>query len=217
MMKILQLSAVCVALMAAPFVSAADAEVSASAGMEKVKVKRLDEVMVKPNIDWGKYTSVRITPLDMSTTKIKAPSGTHKRDIPELTEKTQAPFKDLFLKAFTREFSEDGLLADEGTNKPGTLRIDSKILELAPTYIPDSKMNASGRNRAYTETAGKIQMQFDIFDAATGEHLATITDKREATKMWRENNAVQNRSQINQIMGTWARIFRTHIDDLGEK
>ena len=82
MMKILQLSAVCIALIAAPFVSAADAEASASTGMEKVKVKRLDEVMVKPNIDWGKYTSVSITPLDMSATKIKAPSGTHKRDVP---------------------------------------------------------------------------------------------------------------------------------------
>ncbi|MDN3638154.1 DUF3313 family protein [Simiduia curdlanivorans] len=217
MMNLVRLSTVCIALMAAPLVTAAGVEASANAGMEKVEVKRLDEVLAKPNIDWAKYTSVSITPLDMSTTTIKAPSGTHKRDIPELTEKIQAPFKDLYLKAFTREFSEDGLLAEAGSKKSGTLRIDSKILELAPTYIPDSTMNASGRNRAYTQTAGKIQMQFDIYDAATGEHLATVTDKREATKMWRENNSVQNRSQINQIMGTWARIFRTHLDDLGEK
>jgi len=217
MMNIVRLSAVCIALMAVPFVAAADVEASANAGMEKVKVKRLDEVLAKPNIDWGKYTNVSITPLDMTATKIKAPSGTHKRDIPELTEKVQAPFKDLYLKAFTREFSEDGLLAEAGSKKPGTLRIDSKILELAPTYIPNSTMNVSGRNKVYTETAGKIEMQFDIYDAATGEHLARVTDKREATKMWRENNSVHNRSQINQIMGTWARIFRTHLDDLGEK
>ena len=216
MLNVIKLSAVILAMITVPFVAADETDIATS-GMEKVKVKRLDEVFAKPNVDWTKYSAVSISPLDMSTTKIKAPSGTYKRDIPAITEETSAPFKESYLKAFTQEFSEDGLLAEDNIDKAATLPIEARLLQIAPTHIPNSRTNASGRNRVYSETAGKLEMQFDIFDGATGEHLASVKDRREATKMWRENNRVHNRTQLNQIMGTWARIFRTHLDDIGEK
>lgn len=217
MLKVLKVAVLGSALLVAPFLAADNPVKSHEAqGLEKVKVKRLDEVFVKPDVDWAIYTGVAIDPLDMTATKIKAPSSTKKRDIPVLDEKFEAPFKESYMKAFTREFSEDNLLVDAGAAKAGTLRISAKLLELAPTYIPSGQMNI-GRSDVYTETAGKMQIQFDLYDAKTGEHLAKITDQREGTRMWRENNRVNNRSQVNQIMNAWARLLRTHLDDIAQK
>lgn len=193
-------------------VSADTAQVPA--GLEKVKVKRLDHVYARPGIDWSQYSKVIVDPLDMSQTVIKAPSHTLKKDIPTLNDKNSAPFKASFMKAFTREFTEDDLLVEVKDAKPGTLRISAKLLEIAPTYFPNSRTEFSSRNKVYSETAGKLEMQFEIRDAATGELLTQATDKREANRMWRENNPIENRAQINQIMGTWARIFRTHLEDV---
>lgn len=195
-----------------PVVGLQAAELVEPPALTKVKMDRLDEVYAKPGVDWHQYTHVLLAPLDMSDTEIKAPSGTHKRDVKPLTDKQKNTFDTAFQRAFTRELHEDDAFQLAARAQPNTLKIQGKLLQLAPTYIPDSRMAASGRNRVYSETAGTIKMQFDIYDAASGELLAQVTDKREATRMWRENNAVQNRAQVNQIMGSWARIFRNHLD-----
>lgn len=196
---------------------AAEVAESQAPALTKVKLDRLDEVYAKPGVDWHQYTHVLLAPLDMNDTEIKAPSGTHKRDIKPLTDKQKEAFNSAFQRAFTRELNEDDAFQAASEAQANTLKIQGKILQLAPTYIPDSRMAASGRNRVYSETAGTITMQFEIYDAVSGELLAKVTDKREATRMWRENNAVQNRAQVNQIMGSWARIFRNHLDDVSAR
>lgn len=186
----------------------------APAGMEKVKVKRLDTVYKKPDVDWSRYAGIYVEPLDLTGVDIKYPRDTKKRDQKPLSEKSIAQFKELYHKAFTRELSEDGFLVAESAAKEGALVLKARVLEIAPTYVPDSLMETSGRNRVYAETAGKMTIQFDFVDGKTGELLVQATDKREPTRQWREINSVQVRSQVNQLMGSWARIVRTNLEDV---
>lgn len=203
--------ALCVSLLLPAAGALAGAVVSD--GLEPVEIKRLDEVRAKPNVQWQAYTHVQLAPLDMSEAVIKAPSRTDKRDIKPLTEKQVQEFNEIYQKAFTRELIEDGAFTT-GEGEQKSLLIRAKVLELAPTHIPDRRTNASGFNKVYTETAGKITMAFDILDASTGELLAQVVDQREGNRMWRENNEIHNRSQVRQMMGSWARIFRNHMDHL---
>jgi hypothetical protein len=202
------------AWLCSPTVVLASEQVASEPSLTRIEVDRLDEVFVKPGVNWQQYTHVLLEPLDMSATEIKAPAGTHKRDIKPLTDKQKQDFDTSYRRAFIRELIEDDAFMEAHQPQPFTLRIQAKLLTLAPTYIPDSRVNISGRNKVYTETAGKIEMAFEISDAGTGEVLARVSDERSAMRMWRQNTALQNRSQVNQIMGTWARIFRNHLDDV---
>lgn len=186
----------------------------APAGMEKVKVKRLDSVYKKPGADLSQYTGIYVEPLDLTAAEIKYPRDTKKRDQKPLTEKDIAMFQEMYAKAFTRELSEDSFLVTESSAKDGTLVLKARVLEIAPTYVPNDLMESSGRNRVYAETAGDLTIQFDFIDGKTGELLVRATDKREPTRQWREINSVQVRSQVNQLMGSWARIVRTHLEDV---
>ena len=190
------------------------AQSDAPPGMQEVKVKRLDTVYSKPDTDWAQYSGIYVEPLDLSGAEIDVPSGTRKMDVPKLTDDHIAMFQELYMNAFTREFTEDGLFATEAAAKDGALVLRTKVLVIAPSYIPDRRMQYSGRNKAYTENAGKMTLQFDFVDGKTGELLARAVDRREPTRMWRENNPVQNRSQVSQLMGSWARIVRTNLEEL---
>ncbi|UTA48181.1 DUF3313 domain-containing protein [Simiduia sp. 21SJ11W-1] len=191
------------------------AESAPADGLAPVKVKRLDEVRAKPGVAWGEYTHVQLLALDVSDVAIKAPAQTHKRDIKPLTDKQKAALSESYARAFTRELIEDGIFKTAEQGAANTLVIRAKLVEIAPNYIPSSGFAMSGRHRVYAENAGKMTMTFELLDGASGELLAQITDEREGTRMWREINPVEVRSQTNQIMSSWARIFRNHLDDLG--
>jgi hypothetical protein len=202
------------AMLAVLWLPAVAASAAPTSALAEVRVDRLDEVLAKPGVDWQQYTRVLLAPLDLSEVTIAAPAATPKRDVKPLTAAQQQAIGESYSRAFSRELVEDELFVAVDTAQPGTLTIKAKLLAWAPTYLPSERLEASGRNRVYTETAGKLTLQVEIYDATSGELLARVTDERAATRMWRQNNSVQNRAQINQVMGAWARIFRTHLGDV---
>lgn len=185
-------------------------------GMEPVKVKRLDSVYKKPHIDWSQYAGIYVEPLDVAGATIKYPRDTKNRDKKPLTEKQIGMMQELYAKAFTRELSEDDFLVAEASGKEGVLILRAKVLEIAPSYVPRSEIENSGLNKVYAENFGKMKIQFQFVDGKTGEVLVQAVDQREPTRMWRELNSVQVRSQMNQLMGSWARIIRTNIEDVAQ-
>lgn len=197
-----------------PALFAADAE-EAPAGLEPIKISRLDQAYAKPGLDWGSYGAIVIAPLDMAEVTVKAPSQIHKRDLAPLSDRDKTLYIDSFKRAFNREFSQH-LAVDRSSGEqpplhsPSAIILSAKLVTLAPTYA-ETRRPSSAPHRVYSETSGKITMQFEIRDHASGELLAQMTDEREASRMWRENNSVQNRAQVRQIMSTWAGIFAKNL------
>lgn len=186
-------------------------------GLEKVKVRPFDQVFTKPGVQWSQYKSVLVDPLDLSQTTIDPPesSGRHKVKVPPLSEEQIAHFQEAYIKAFSRELTEDNLFSQTDKPQPGSLRISASLLEIAPTYLPESHIESSGRNAVYAESAGSLTILVKISDASSGELLAQVTDKRDRTThgMWREINRVEARSQMRQIMSNWARLFRSRLEE----
>lgn len=208
------LGLLCAGLLTLPVWSA---PAEAPAGMEKVKVRPFDQVFAKPGAQWSKYKTVVVDPLDMSKASIDPPSssGRHKVKVKPLTEQQIALFQEAYMKAFVRELTEDELFVSADKAQADSLRISAVMLEIAPTYLPDPEIESSGRNAVYAESAGSLTIQFDIYDATSGELLAQVVDKRDRTThgMWREINRVEARSQMKQIMSNWARLFRSRLEE----
>ena len=90
------------------------------------------------------------------------------------------------------------------------LRVRAGIVNL---YInaPDT---GPGRSRTIVSSAGEMTLIAELTDSASGQVLARVADRREATntRMQLTNNVV-NESEARWIAAAWAKTLRKALDN----
>ncbi len=117
----------------------------------------------------------------------------------------------LFREVFTKELRDGGY---ELTDQAG-----DDVLNLVPAIVdldviaPD--IQNAGRNYSYSESAGEMTLNLEMFDSITGDKIAKATDRkrdfRRGYLQWRSN--VSNRADARRMMSSWARALRSTLDE----
>lgn len=190
-------------------------EASTLEGLERVQVRGLDAVYVKPDADLSKYRRIMVDELDVAfsrgweraqrsitSTWTRADSERIKRDLAEL-------FADIVKDELQTKGNYE--LVEEAAQD--VLEVRPSIIDLYIT-APDVSRDRPGIVRTYTTYAGRMTLIAELRDSITGEILARVYDRREDMRStnWEWTTSITNAQKARQAIRSWARVLREALD-----
>lgn len=183
-------------------------------GMELVKDSDLDTVYAAPGADLSSYNRVWLQDATVAFKKNWQRDQNRSNHFKVKTrdmERIQTDVASLFREVFTRELVDGGyeLVEEAGAD---VLNVVPAIVDLDVT-APDTQN--VGRTYSYSESAGEMTLNLELFDSITGDKIAKATDRkrdfRQGYVQWRTN--VSNRSDARRMMTSWAKALRSSLDE----
>jgi hypothetical protein len=183
-------------------------------GMVLVKNSELATVYTDPNANLGSYKRVML--LDATVAFRKHWQRDQNRGYALKVKdkdmvKIQEDVASVFHEVFTQELVKGGYaMADE----PGAdvLLVKPAIVDLDVT-APD--IASSSLNRSFSESAGEMTLNLELFDSINNEKIAKATDK--SRDMWRGHlewrTSVSNRADARRMMRRWAKGLISDLDE----
>ena len=126
-------------------------------------------------------------------------------------ERIMADVATLFREVFTKELQDGGyeLVEEQGAN---VLIVKPAIVDLN-VYAPDIK--SASRTNSYSESAGEMTLNLELYDSVTGDKIAKATDrKRDYDRVYMQwRTSVSNRADARRMMTPWAEALRSALDE----
>jgi hypothetical protein len=183
-------------------------------GMMLVKDSDLATVYADPGADLGIYTRIWLEDATVAFKKnwqrdqnrghsIKVRNS----DMDRITEDVATIFSEVFTEALTKGGYE--LATEAGADvlvaKPAIVDLD--------VVAPD--IPHAGMTRNYSESAGEMTLNLELFDSLTGDKIAKATDRaRDWDRGYMEwRTRVSNRADAEHMMKSWAKAFVALLDE----
>jgi uncharacterized protein DUF3313 len=198
---------------------AASAAPSPVEGLVKAKSSQLDQVYLRPGVDFHRYTKVMFDPVpvafdslwltNMNFNKIAVLQGTTSADAQRIAGEAGESLRNVFAGAFRHAGYET--VAEPA---PGVLQLSLSLTDL---YVnaPKTTTQALPASRVLTHDAGRAVLGLDVRDSVTGELLARFVDFQmvgiRARPSVRTTTTATNQFDFESMFGLWA--FRC-IDEL---
>lgn len=183
-------------------------------GLELRPSSTLDQVYVRPGVQFGEYRRVRLDPAVVEFDKAWNPNA-YERDLsrqvrPEDVREIKDGLAQLLQKTFADELARGGYpLTDD--DAPDVLRVTPSIVNL---YVNAPDTMAAGRSRTYVMDAGRMTLVLEARDSVTGQRLARAVDTKRGTDVGRLqwSNGVTNAVEAQRALSQWARALRAGLD-----
>ena len=181
-------------------------------GLAKVKVKDVELAYVRPHATLAGYKRIQLDPVEVEFRKASDPAraGSAIKLSHDEREKIRAGVARVVHEELARELQGSGAYRIAGDAAPDVLRVKARILDL---YVnaPDV---GQGRSRTLVSSAGEMTLVAELSDSASGQVLARVADRREASKGGRMHlvNGAVNEEEARKIAAGWARTLRNALD-----
>lgn len=213
------LSALAACLLATPFITVAAKEKPPESwdGLERRKVKGLDNVYVRPNVQFTPYKSVQLEPTQVEFQKNWQKSfDISDRPTAGEMQKIRDQLAELMRKQFTEELVKHGYTVLDAPAED-TLLVRTAIINL---FISAPDLHNPGITRSYTSSAGSMTLVLEARDGPSGQLLARVVDARSDDNpggymQW--TNAATNTNDARRIIDEWAKRLRLSLDKLNGK
>jgi len=181
-------------------------------GLQKLKVKDIELAYARPGASLAAYKRVKLDPVEVEFRKAKDPARTGSAI--KLSDEEREKIRSNVARAVQEEFAKElqknstyQLATDAG---PDVLRVKPRILDL---YVnaPDV---GQARARTLVSSAGEMTLVAELADSASGQVLARVADRRDASKEGRMYlvNGTVNEQEARKIAAGWARTLRKALD-----
>jgi hypothetical protein len=188
-------------------------EVMSADGLQKTKVKGIDLAYKLPGATLAGYNKVMIDPVTVQFHKDWDPERTGSRFklSADERENIRTGVAKLVREEFIEELQKKSAYQVVTEAGPDVLRVQAIIINL---YVNAPDTMSAGRSRTYTVSAGEMTLVMELYDSETGQVLARVIDRREATDTgsMRLSSSVVNASEARMIASSWARILRSRLD-----
>jgi hypothetical protein len=196
-----------------------DAEVVMGA-LNRVDNAQFDLAYVDPSIDYQRYQSVLLQPLDVNHVEIRQPKTTsatlvHRNDW-EPSDEDRETLQSIYREYTVRAINESSRFSLTEESGPDVILVEAMLTEIAPTApIDDTQSRGVGRSRIYTDSAGTVSIAIALRDGRSGEVLALIKDTRGSdTTAWQLNNRTTNMAELRRIFSRWGENLRGGLERL---
>lgn len=185
-------------------------------GMELVKDSDLATVYADPGADLSIYNRIWLEDATVAFKKNwqrdqnRSSANRFKVRTKDM-ERILADTATLFREVFTKELLDGGyVLAEEAGDD--VLLVKPAIVDLDVT-APDIPQPT--RNMSFSESAGEMTLNLELYDSITGDKIAKATDrKRDAFRGYVEwRTSVNNRAVARRMMESWAKALRSALDE----
>jgi hypothetical protein len=187
-------------------------------GLQRRTSKTLENVYVRPNVEFKAYKRVRLDPVQVAMDKSWDPNegrvGLQGRlsseDILRIRGELSQAFRDVFAEHLSK--SAYPLVA---TNGEDVLLVQAALINV---YInaPDTMMDSGGTARSFAMDAGRMTLVMQLVDSVTGQILARVVDTRQgpATGSLKWSNSVTNSAEVRRVIGQWADALCKALDEV---
>jgi len=192
-------------------------------GLEIRKVKGLDLVYVRPNVEFTPYKSVMLDPTQIEFAKNweknqrnNSSVGFRRPPSAEDMQKIKSGLSDLMQEVFTEELTKHGYTIVT-TPVDDTLHVRTAIINL---WINAPDTSEPGITRTYTTSAGSMTLVLEARDGPTGQLLARVVDEKSDDNMGRDfqwTTKASNTQAARQSLQMWAKKLRESLDKLNGK
>lgn len=186
-------------------------------GLPRVASERLDAVYWRPGVTLSGYDRFMLEPCEVAFRRNWQRDQNTNRGNFRVTADDMARIRsdlaDVFETAFVRELAEEGNYPLVEDAAEGVLLLRPKIIDL-DVFAPD--LLVPNRIVTLTMEAGRMTLQMDLIDAASGQLIGRVIDRRRArmNQPLMVTNRVTNRAEADRIISSWARILRRALDDV---
>jgi hypothetical protein len=186
-------------------------------GLERRKVKGLDNVYVRPNVQFAPYKSVQLEPTSVEFQKNWAKSQDfNRRPSAEDMQRIKDKLAELMREGFTEELVKGGYTVVDAP-ADDTLQVRTAIINL---FINAPDLQDPGITRSYTTSAGSMTLVLEARDGPSGQLLARVVDSRTndspgGALTW--TNAATNTNDAKRMIAEWAKRLRQSLDKLNGK
>jgi len=181
-------------------------------GLQKLKVKDIELAYARPGASLAAYKRVKLDPVEVEFRKAKDPARTG--SAVKLSDEEREKIRSNVARAVQEEFAKElqksstyQVASDAGSD---VLRVKPRILDL---YVnaPDV---GQARARTLVSSAGEMTLVAELSDSASGQVLARVADRRDASKEGRMYlvNGTVNEQEARKIAAGWARTLRKALD-----
>lgn len=180
--------------------------------LNKVDNLSADMAYVDPTIDYGRYSRVLITPLDLDNVEIIQPDRNTSmlnryNEEWALTAEDKQRLQEAFTTSMERALSEGGAYGIADTAGDDVLIIEAMITTIAPSGPKDDVASRGiGRSRVFTQGSGGMSIAVMFADGDSGEILAVVKDTRTSdNSTWGMNNSVTNMAEARRYFNNWSK------------
>ncbi|MGA9574653.1 MAG: DUF3313 family protein, partial [Lysobacterales bacterium] len=184
-------------------------------GMVLVENSDLATVYADPGADLGIYDRIMLLDATVAFKKNwqrdqnrSNPLKVKDRDMVKIQEEVAA----LFREVFTKELVDGGYeMADEPNADVLLVKPAIVDLDISAPDIP-----SSNRTRSYSESAGEMTLNLELYDSLTDDKIAKATDRKrdyDNGYQMRWRTSVSNRSDAKRMMTAWAKALRSTLDE----
>ncbi len=183
-------------------------------GMELVKDSELATVYADPGVDLSIYKRIWLEDATVAFKKNWQRDQNRSHAFKVRTkdmERIQNDVATIFREVFTKELLDGGY---EMTEEAGddVLMVKPAIVDL-DVIAPD--IQRTGRTDSYSESAGEMTLNLELYDSLTGDKIAKATDRKRDYRRgyleWR--TSVNNRADARRMMTSWAKALRSSLDE----
>ena len=192
-----------------------------SDGLRLEKDTRTRKVFIRPGTDFAKYRRVAILdcPVEFekgwqqsyNNTRTNFTSRVSDADV----QRMKTALSDQFKKVFTREMEKDNGYQVVNTAGPDVLVLRPALVNVNVTApdIVNSNVKAT-----VVRSAGSMTLYLELWDASTNTILARLIDARtDVQGSLQRASSVTNTKAADDILSSWARELRGHLDAIREK
>ena len=176
-------------------------------GLELRKVKGLDQVYVRPGVEFKAYDTVLLdAPVEVAFDRNWDPNegvrsasrGMTTEDIQRIQQEMSSEFREVFAD----ELGKGGYSLTQAIGDR-TLRVTAAI---ADVYINAPDRMAAGRSTSYTMEAGRMTLVMELRDGPTGQLLARVVDEKtgSSTGKLQMTTSVSNSAEFRRAVRGWA-------------
>ena len=184
-------------------------------GMELVKDSNLATVYADPGADLGIYKRIWLQDATVAFKKDWQRDQNRSRPLKvrdEDMKRIQEDVATLFREVFTKELIDGGYELTEEIGDD-VLIVKPAIVDLDVT-APDIQ-RTGGREHSFSESAGEMTLNLELFDSITGDKIVKATDRKRDFQrgylQWR--TSVSNRADARRMMTSWAKALRSTLDE----
>ena len=192
-----------------------DPRESQNNGLDIVEQSRYGEILLAPGVDWSGYSKVKLEKATVTFRENWARDLRRRSDLvvrEQDEERIKTSLATLLDEILTREvfLKEDFTMTDESGED--VLRVTPRVVDL-DIYAPDRIRNYIGG--ALADSKGRMTLELEIHDSASGELLATSWQYQEDPYdgYLDEANSASNRQAFRLMMLRWASWLHEALDE----
>jgi hypothetical protein len=188
-------------------------------GLSAIERPIFDGTFVAQDANFAQYKKIQLAALDFSQVKIRKPSSNSvMQQRPwELNAADKTYYQEKYTSAAIQYLISSGDYVTSSEVGSDVMRLEAKLLEIAPLADKDDLKGRPGITKVYSEGFGTMTLEFTLYDVSTGKVLAVITDQRELGSRWEENNRATNYQQIRLGFLAWMRNLKQELQRLSAR